>query len=258
MTATVPLRELRGALDVLLDADARADEVGWRRAVSERVAELLHADHAYVQIAGAPRLYVGTGIDESVYAALERELAEASAGVVRYEDPEMERLHRLGRRGARIFTRVSVSEAMGVHVEDTRIYREVCVPAGMDDFVGMTSRTRQGEVMLWASRKGVRPGFAVRNVPILETVQSAFEAALQGLDAAASPWPTTDELRVQYGLTAREAQVALLLAEGASEKGVARALGISLHTARRHTEKVFMKLEVRARAQVAGVLLGPH
>jgi len=59
---------------------------------------------------------------------------------------------------------------------------------------------------------------------------------------------------MRWGLTTREADVARLLARGESTKAVAAALGISAHTARRHTERVFAKLGVQTRAQVVLML----
>lgn len=57
-------------------------------------------------------------------------------------------------------------------------------------------------------------------------------------------------LQERFGLTGRELEIARRLANGQSTKEVAYACGISLHTARRHTEKVFQKLGVRNRSQV--------
>ena len=48
----------------------------------------------------------------------------------------------------------------------------------------------------------------------------------------------------------KQAQVALLLADGRTNIGIARTLTISTHTARRHTEMVMLKLDVRPRAEV--------
>src|ERR671928_1653572 len=48
----------------------------------------------------------------------------------------------------------------------------------------------------------------------------------------------------RYGLTPREAAVARLLAHRHSTAEIARALGISVHTARHHTESVLAKLGV--------------
>jgi len=52
-------------------------------------------------------------------------------------------------------------------------------------------------------------------------------------------------------LTKRERQVAELVATGMSTKQVAATLNISFHTARHHTERVFAKLGLRTRVEVA-------
>ncbi|HXT17369.1 MAG TPA: helix-turn-helix transcriptional regulator [Gemmatimonadaceae bacterium] len=52
-------------------------------------------------------------------------------------------------------------------------------------------------------------------------------------------------------LTARERQVARELARGHSNQQIAGALGLSVHTVRRHTERVLRKLGVRSRHAVA-------
>jgi DNA-binding CsgD family transcriptional regulator len=64
-----------------------------------------------------------------------------------------------------------------------------------------------------------------------------------------------EELRQRYMLTAREVEVARLLAVGKQTSEVAEALGVSTHTARHHTEHVLAKLGVKTRAAVAALLL---
>ncbi|HJR16272.1 MAG TPA: LuxR C-terminal-related transcriptional regulator [Gemmatimonadales bacterium] len=59
-------------------------------------------------------------------------------------------------------------------------------------------------------------------------------------------------LQLRYGLTAREMEVATLLAQGRSNTAIAAALHISTHTARHHTQRVLAKLGVHSRAE-AGV-----
>ncbi len=61
----------------------------------------------------------------------------------------------------------------------------------------------------------------------------------------------TAVLRERYRLTKRETDVARLLAAGKSNAEIAAALSISEHTARRHTEQVLSKPDVRSRAAVA-------
>ncbi|MEO7477479.1 MAG: helix-turn-helix transcriptional regulator, partial [Gemmatimonadales bacterium] len=64
--------------------------------------------------------------------------------------------------------------------------------------------------------------------------------------------PTVPALRARFGLTSREAEVTLMLAAGARDRDIARALGISHNTARRHVEHSLRKLGIHTRAAVAG------
>jgi DNA-binding CsgD family transcriptional regulator len=56
-------------------------------------------------------------------------------------------------------------------------------------------------------------------------------------------------------LSAREKQVAALLIEGASNKLIARSLGISVHTAKFHVAAVLEKLSARNRADAVAIVL---
>lgn len=56
-------------------------------------------------------------------------------------------------------------------------------------------------------------------------------------------------------LTARELQVAALLVDGASNKAIARALGISVHTVKFHVAAVLAKLGARNRADAVAIAL---
>jgi DNA-binding CsgD family transcriptional regulator len=66
----------------------------------------------------------------------------------------------------------------------------------------------------------------------------------------------TAYLQMQFGLTARETEVAMLLAQGRSNVAIAKALGISTHTARHHTQRVLGKLKVHSRAEAGAKLRG--
>jgi len=63
-----------------------------------------------------------------------------------------------------------------------------------------------------------------------------------------------ERFRTRFRLTPRELAVSRLLAEGRSNEEVARLLGVSIHTARRHVEHVLMKLGVHSRAAVGATL----
>lgn len=75
-------------------------------------------------------------------------------------------------------------------------------------------------------------------VPGLSLVQAGEPA-----DAAVTDARTADDLH----LSPRETEVLALLAEGASNKEIARRLGISVHTAKFHVGSVIEKLEAVGR-----------
>lgn len=62
------------------------------------------------------------------------------------------------------------------------------------------------------------------------------------------------QLQIEYGMTPREVEVAMLIAEGCSNSIVARRLGISPHTARHHTQRVLGKLGVHSRGEAGARL----
>ncbi len=63
-------------------------------------------------------------------------------------------------------------------------------------------------------------------------------------------------LSSHFGLTPREQEVAVLLAQGRSNQAIARELRISVHTARHHTQRILSKLEVHSRGEAGAKLRG--
>jgi DNA-binding CsgD family transcriptional regulator len=92
--------------------------------------------------------------------------------------------------------------------------------------------------------------------PALSDRLAALVAAVPGVRLAA-PGEAADVVLVgadtsahgdsDAGLTPRELQVLALLAEGASNKEIARRLGISVHTAKFHVGSVLDKLDATGR-----------
>lgn len=71
-----------------------------------------------------------------------------------------------------------------------------------------------------------------------------------------TPLPMTGpEMVREFGLTAAESRVAELISRGASNAQISSTLFISVHTARRHTERILAKLGVASRAGVVGKVL---
>lgn len=75
------------------------------------------------------------------------------------------------------------------------------------------------------------------------------------VEPATARLPTEGSLREQFGLTKREAEVALLLAEGKENSEIATLLCISPHTARHHTEQILSKLGIHTRKKVKSIIV---
>jgi len=82
----------------------------------------------------------------------------------------------------------------------------------------------------------------------------ATKYVLVALERLTSVPVSEEQLRLRFALTAAEARVTLLLADGLSNQEIALRLAISQSTARRHTERVFDKMGVKARSRVGAML----
>jgi DNA-binding CsgD family transcriptional regulator len=105
------------------------------------------------------------------------------------------------------------------------------------------ARMRASMYDLQSQRERLREGRDGRNG------QAAADAG-----GTTPPSSTATRLQLEYGMTPREVEVALLLAEGCSNSTVARRLDISPHTARHHTQRVLGKLGVHSRAEAGARL----
>lgn len=72
------------------------------------------------------------------------------------------------------------------------------------------------------------------------------------------PKQVMPEVGIAPALTARQREVLQLLAKGASNRDIARALGIADNTAKQHTHAVFQALNVTSRSQavIAAIRMG--
>jgi DNA-binding CsgD family transcriptional regulator len=155
-----------------------------------------------------------------------------------------------------------LGEAVAVVRDDGRVvYRNA---AAADLLDGRTGRGLLAEVRAAGLRAlGAAPTPGDERVSRLRAARLATVAGSPPLAAVVLARPTVNlppaaELVWQFGLTAREASVARLLAEGRGNASVARALGIRDTTARHYTESVLLKLGVPSRSAVAAAILGAY
>jgi DNA-binding CsgD family transcriptional regulator len=85
----------------------------------------------------------------------------------------------------------------------------------------------------------------------LISLRCALAAGLTTIRALSPALPTTQELRISFGLRGREPQVALLAAEGLSNSAIAERLRLSAHTVRHYVERVLDRLGLHSRKALA-------
>lgn len=109
------------------------------------------------------------------------------------------------------------------------------------------------------TRRGCRQPLALHTVPL-----RPGSALLSGLavprllvlisDPMRRPVPATEVLRVIFGLSPAEAEVALLLARGLDVQAVAEERGVGTETVRRQLKALFAKTDTRRQADFAALL----
>lgn len=99
-----------------------------------------------------------------------------------------------------------------------------------------------------------RSEFRLRGVLVPRAVLGNQRGILLELERTGKRQIRMEDLGVHFGLTAREVEVATLVARGLSDQAIATRLGISLRTAEHHTEHVLRKLRVDRRSAIAALL----
>ena len=192
---------------------------GWLRVSASRA----NVEGMLGSLRDAALLFDADGTPVYANAATER-LGEQTAARLR---DEAQRLAWALGAVARRRTRASISATDGSRDVDARSERTVRIGA----LVYRLGGSLVGEHLLGA------------NPAVLVTVSSAVSEPL-----------TDDSLHERYGLTARETQVARLIAEGLSNNEIAERLGVRFFTARNHVERTLSKLGVTSRHRVGPLL----
>lgn len=104
----------------------------------------------------------------------------------------------------------------------------------------------------WVARTTEQGDFGPDEVGLLRTLQSFLQVALDGqkIGTAVDDLDMPDALK-RAGLSPREVEVAGLVSAGATNKEIARTLMISVSTVKSHIHRIFAKLDIRTRTELA-------
>lgn len=185
-----------------------------------------------------------------------RDSGRASQALRRVLDLLTEGVALVDGAGRTVYVNAALGETLREDDEREALLREMrrlalTLPRRKPDASGVVvEATAEREVLTSTVR------YRLRAATIDEAIAGMERAALATLERLSSRLPTAVSLMERFGLTACEAGVALLLAQGYSNSDVSRKLAISPHTARHHTENVLLKLDLHSRAEVGPRLLG--
>jgi DNA-binding CsgD family transcriptional regulator len=107
-----------------------------------------------------------------------------------------------------------------------------------------------GDLRIWRDRR--RENFDIRTLDLLRLVEPAFTGALARAGGAQAPRAANMVGRPL--LSQREFEVTLMICEGLPDKVIADRLGVEVSTVRTYLKRIFGKLGVHRRSEVAAVL----
>lgn len=136
-------------------------------------------------------------------------------------------------------------------LEATRLYQEVYLPLGVRHQIAFTLPDVAGQMVAIALSREERD-FSDAERDLLNRARPFLIQAYRNAIAHSGTQHGTpaglEAALVGAGLTAREAEVMLLVADGGSNREVADSLGVSDRTVQKHLERVFRKLGVATRS----------
>ena len=118
--------------------------------------------------------------------------------------------------------------------------------------LGLVRSDAAGDITLvspWRGEGTISGSRRVRLRPITLDGEPEPSWVVMAVERRAARRLTADNVQHRFGLSPRQAEVALLLAQGQTTAEIARTLNLTTHTVRHHAEQVLRRLNVRTRQQ---------
>lgn len=159
--------------------------------------------------------------------------------------------------GRRLYVNDAFARLLEQEPEDERL--RGAIEAGVRSVGTLTDRVTEaspGELSGASREVGTsRARYRARTSLLREGLFTRGPVILATIERLTPQPPTWQELHERWDLTPQQSRVAVLLAEGRSNRAIAEAMGLQPTTTRHYTEKVFRKLGVHSRAEAAAKIL---
>jgi DNA-binding CsgD family transcriptional regulator len=140
---------------------------------------------------------------------------------------------------------VRLFDSRGELLHQNAVAREMLSP----DVADAVRDICRSAIDLGVKREAQLNGFMMSAIPLPSRIMAEPIGMLTV--RARSHSLSAQALRERFGFSARESEVALLLAERRTDAEIAKALGISWHTVRSHIERIFELLGCHTRREAA-------
>ena len=237
----------------ILTMHSHCDLEGFRRAVAHVFMDLIPADYFSLgdaRIDVEKRSFQILNIWESrpvrvgkLLEALERNM---------FEHPFTRHVLRHGPDGALI-----LSDFLTLpQLRRTRLYREALRPANMGRLLSIGSMSGPGLATLSLVRPESEPDFTERDRSMMELLQPHFDLARINIERESLSRANRTRSLKGAGMTPREIEVALWLAQGKTNPEIAVILATPARTIEKHIERILHKLGVTNRVAAAVAIAG--
>ena len=133
----------------------------------------------------------------------------------------------------------------------TRLYREVLKPTHRGRLLSIGAMGGPGMATLSLSRPETAPDFTERDRTLLEMLRPHFDQARLNMESESASRANRARSLNGAGLTPREIDVALWMAQGKSTPEISLILGTPVRTIEKHVERILHKLGAENRVVAA-------
>ncbi|MGH8235674.1 MAG: response regulator transcription factor [Steroidobacteraceae bacterium] len=253
---SVSERQYQGILKVVEHLGSGADSHAMRERAGLALLELLNAEYFASYIWNPQERRFG----DHVFINMDPKNLERYESYYQFHDPITGNMQKFRRA-------ICVNEVMPrEELLRTEFYNDFLARDGLYYGINLyvyDGDNNIGDLRIWRSRR--RSNFDVADLHVLELIKPHFCNAMRNIlrlahrtdpqvsssiEVIESDALTVEKLKSIYGLTRREAQIAIEVAHGKTDQEIAAALSISFSTIRTHINHVYDKLGVRNRTSL--------